>query len=313
MATRIINPFGKPWNLFAGSHALFEGLDPVRALRVLLRERRCDAVLAVFEAPAVVVVALRRLFRFRPPIVMLDIGLGGHWAIRDRILDFVVPRVDAIIVLGRNQVDYIRGRWPQAKLVRFVHHRVDTAYYAPQPAPPEGPILTVGDDIGRDFPTLLQAMEGLDARLVARTRKIEGNHPRVRIVRERLSPDAYRALFTEARFVVLPLHHTVNASGVSSLLEAMAMGRAVIVSDSPGIRDYVLPGETALVVPANDPRALHAAIQRLLDDPALCERLGAAGRSFVVSHCSHAANLAGIAEVMREVAGHEPRRPATDM
>jgi glycosyltransferase involved in cell wall biosynthesis len=304
MTTRVINPLRRPWNPFAGCHPLFEGLDPVRALHVLLRERHCDAVLAVFEAPAVVLLALRRLFRFTPPIVMLDIGLGGHWAIRDRILDFIVPRLDAVIVLGRNQIGDIQRRWPSVGLVRFVYHRVDTDAYTPQPFAAGGPILTVGEDVGRDFPTLLQAIDGLDARLVAKTGQIHEDHAHVQVVRERLSADSYRALFAAARFVVIPLHQTVNASGVSSLLEAMAMGRAVIVSDSPGIRDYVAPEETALVVPPNDPVALRAAIQRLLGDDVLCQRLGAAGRRFVAERCSHAANTAGIAEVMHEVVGH---------
>ncbi|MBX6377206.1 MAG: glycosyltransferase family 4 protein [Clostridia bacterium] len=64
------------------------------------------------------------------------------------------------------------------------------------------------------------------------------------------------------------------------VLEAMACGAAVVTTDCGGIRDFVRPGENALVVPPRDPGALAAAVLRLLDDPDLCLRLGrAAARS----------------------------------
>lgn len=47
-----------------------------------------------------------------------------------------------------------------------------------------------------------------------------------------------------------------------ALLEAAAAGRAAIVSDVPGCRDFVEDGRTGFVVPAEDPRALAEAIQR---------------------------------------------------
>ena len=62
------------------------------------------------------------------------------------------------------------------------------------------------------------------------------------------------------------------------ITEAMSRGRAVIASRLGGIVDIVLPEETGLLVPPGDVQALAAAMQRLLDDPALCDRLGGAAR-----------------------------------
>lgn len=45
----------------------------------------------------------------------------------------------------------------------------------------------------------------------------------------------------------------------------MALGKAVVVSDVPGVRDHVVDGETGLVVPAGDSRALARALRRLTD------------------------------------------------
>lgn len=62
-------------------------------------------------------------------------------------------------------------------------------------------------------------------------------------------------------------------------LEAMACGCPLVVSDSGGMRETVLAGETGLVVPKNDPRALAEASSRVLRDPELRHRLVAAGRA----------------------------------
>lgn len=66
-------------------------------------------------------------------------------------------------------------------------------------------------------------------------------------------------------------------------VEAMGCGAAVVGSDLPAMREFLHDGETGLVAPAGDPQALAAAVIRLLDDPGLCARLGAAGRSFVAA------------------------------
>jgi glycosyltransferase involved in cell wall biosynthesis len=64
-----------------------------------------------------------------------------------------------------------------------------------------------------------------------------------------------------------------------SLLEAAAIGRAIIASDVPGCRDIVRDGVTGLVVPPRDVPTLADAMVRLGEDVALRERLRLAARS----------------------------------
>jgi glycosyltransferase involved in cell wall biosynthesis/GT2 family glycosyltransferase len=56
-------------------------------------------------------------------------------------------------------------------------------------------------------------------------------------------------------------------------LEALACGTPLVTTDSGGCREYAIHEQTALVVPAREPRALSAAIARVLEDPSLAERL----------------------------------------
>jgi glycosyltransferase involved in cell wall biosynthesis len=61
--------------------------------------------------------------------------------------------------------------------------------------------------------------------------------------------------------------------------EAMAWGRPVVATAVGGLTDAVEDGVTGLLVPPGDVVALRAAIERLLGDPDLRARLGAAGRA----------------------------------
>jgi len=167
--TTLVDPMGLPWNPFAGRHQVFQGIDVARAMKILVRHRAADVVLACFEPGAVALLALRRLAGFHAPIAVVDVGLTEDWKLRERMLDFVVPRVDAIYLLGSNQVEYIHQRWGTNADVRFIHQHVDAEFFRPGPPTPHGPILSVGDDHGRDYPTLLAAFAGLEAKLLLKS------------------------------------------------------------------------------------------------------------------------------------------------
>jgi phosphatidyl-myo-inositol dimannoside synthase len=72
--------------------------------------------------------------------------------------------------------------------------------------------------------------------------------------------------------------------------EAMAMARPMIVADLPALTEVAPAGERSLAYPAEDSAALAAAVERLMDDPALAARLGEAGRVWVTRERTWASN-----------------------
>ncbi len=84
-----------------------------------------------------------------------------------------------------------------------------------------------------------------------------------------------QALYARAAVVACPSRR--EGFGVACL-EAMAHARPVVATDVGGLRDLVVDGETGILVPPRDPSALRAALERLLADRQLRQRLGAAGR-----------------------------------
>ncbi|MBN1671919.1 MAG: glycosyltransferase family 4 protein [Kiritimatiellae bacterium] len=69
-----------------------------------------------------------------------------------------------------------------------------------------------------------------------------------------------------------------HESGPAALAQAMACGLPLITSDFGPLAEINIDGETGLVVEAENSLQLSAAIRRLMDDPAQCARMGAAGR-----------------------------------
>jgi len=92
-------------------------------------------------------------------------------------------------------------------------------------------------------------------------------------------PEVYR----QAHIVTLP---SLGEGLPTVLLEAAASGRPIVTTDVPGCREAVVDGVTGILVPPNDPLALAAAIEKLLDDPALRRKMGQNGRQRVVDNFS---------------------------
>ena len=67
-------------------------------------------------------------------------------------------------------------------------------------------------------------------------------------------------------------------------VEAMALARPVVASAQGGLPEIVVPGETGLLVPPNDPKALADAVSDLLGKPDLAREMGAKGRARVEQH-----------------------------
>ena len=84
-----------------------------------------------------------------------------------------------------------------------------------------------------------------------------------------------------AEVVALPLLPSERSTGQVVLLEAMALGKAVVTTRMTGTVDYVQDGVTGIFTEAGDAPSLAAALRCLLASPEERERLGRAALSFV--------------------------------
>jgi hypothetical protein len=99
-----------------------------------------------------------------------------------------------------------------------------------------------------------------------------------------------------AEVVWVPSH---AEAGVNVALEAMSLGRPVIATRVPGLREIVADGETGFLIRPGDKAGLARRTRRLLDDPVLCRRFGEAARQRIRHHFSAEAQAEGYAELYR--------------
>jgi glycosyltransferase involved in cell wall biosynthesis len=114
-------------------------------------------------------------------------------------------------------------------------------------------------------------------------------------------------------FDVLAVPSRYDASP-RTVLEAMVASLPVVATCVGGIPEQVVPGETGLLVPPDDPDALAASLRTLLDDPALRERMGRAGRRRALEHFPYERMIATVEGIFEAVlaaplrrAGRSPR------
>ena len=89
-----------------------------------------------------------------------------------------------------------------------------------------------------------------------------------------------RPIVAKADVVVLPTYYREGVP--RALLEASAMGKPIIATDTVGCRDVVEQEKSGILVPVKNPQALASAMIRLIEKPALRTSMGKAGRERVV-------------------------------
>jgi hypothetical protein len=154
---------------------------------------------------------------------------------------------------------------------------VDDAVVAALRGTPTEGFIFVGGNTLRDFDVLRAALSGGDlAVLVATTRESGAWPPSVQV-----RATTHEEFFTEmarSSVVCLPLAtDTRRSSGQQTYLNAMLLGKPVVLTDAPGVRDHVTPGLDAIVVPS-EPQALRAALSRALAGGPQIDALAAAGQ-----------------------------------
>lgn len=273
------------------------GDDPALALLGFLRRGGCDAVFTNSESVGIPLALLFKPLARRPRHVTIGHRLStGKKHLFFRVLG-AHRQIDTILVYAdlQRRIAAERLGIPPNRLSHIEFH-ADTAFYRPRPDIAEDPdqICAAGLE-WRDYPTLIDAVADtpdLKVRLAAASPwSKHANETEKRALPEHVQARRYeygelRELYARSFAVAVPLYENDFQAGITSLLEAMAMGKAVIVTRTQGQTDVVIDGETGLYVAPGDAAGWRAAIARLREDPALRRRLGENARVWVERHAS---------------------------
>ncbi len=185
-----------------------------------------------------------------------------------------------------------------AKTFGLPPERFDVVLWGVEPPRVEGPdtpleegpyVCAVGGN-ARDYRTLIEAARWLpDVRfvLVVRPDSLRGlDLPANVAVHTNIPFGKTMNVLAHSRFMALPLIGSEVPCGHVTLVAAMHLGKAFVITDSSGVHDYVRDGDNALTVAAGSVEGLAVAIRRLWNEPMLCVRLGDNGRQFAARECT---------------------------
>lgn len=118
----------------------------------------------------------------------------------------------------------------------------------------------------RDFRPLIEAARHVAAPITVASGELRDVSVPPNVAAGPVSRERFVELCRNAAVIVVPLRAGVDRSaGQQTYLNAMALGKPVIVPDVPGVRDYIDDRATGLLVPAGDAGALARAIRWVLD------------------------------------------------
>lgn len=173
-----------------------------------------------------------------------------------------------------------------------------------------GDYIFSGGRTGRDFLTLILAAKKLNQKLVIcgtcneKIRKMATKN--IKIIDEIPFPE-YLQLLKNSKFVVLTLENVPYSTGLSTLLTSMASCRAVIVTKTSGIMDYINDYETGIFVNPFDVNDLKEKILYLIKNPSEIERIGNNAMQTVKTYFSEPIMDRKITNIILDVAKRDSR------
>lgn len=156
---------------------------------------------------------------------------------------------------------------------------------------------------GRDYPTLFEGWQDVDfnLRIVCdAVAAVPTRMPKGASLVTNCYGEAYLRELAGALFVIIPLVPSDISAGQMVLVQAMALGKACIITRTPTTIDYVEHEQNGLLVDPGDPVQLRHEIIRLITDKPLRDRLGKAALATFEQRHSFASYVSGIVRVARQ-------------
>jgi glycosyltransferase involved in cell wall biosynthesis len=270
-----------------------------------------DMAMAVLEREGLTHALLKRAGLApwsRVPLVLVSCWMADEVRnasrARMRVLRLLAGSADLIVFWSENQRSIFRDRLgvPASRLF-CVPFGIETDFYAPVDAPREPFVLSVGRDRGRDWRTLVDGVNLVEApvKLVCPPAAVRGLRLADHVeMLGQLDHVHLRELLSRASVVALALDPDVAyPTGQTVLLNAMAVGTPTVITASAPMSDYAHHDVNSWVVRARDPRALRDGIMGLLSDPEAARRIRARALRDVRDRFNAATMWRAVAERMK--------------
>lgn len=274
-----------------------------QTLRALPKLHRYDLILSHGAQSGVALSLWRRLFRGKAKHILFDIGAFNSAAERGtalKLMQAASRSLDGVIFHTSNQLSYYRRHFPWlVEKAKFIPFGTDSDYFVRKndPAETQNYMICVGYQ-KRDWETLIRAYrlfteqlekkgkEIPELRLIGKPDKAEqgregyGSKGKIRQIPFLPLEELIQSI-QAALFAVLPLQNFNYSFGQMTLLQQMALGKAVITARVPSMVDYIDEGKTGLFYEAGNERELCDRMLLLYADDRLRLEIGRGAAEYV--------------------------------
>ena len=264
----------------------------LKALKLLIHQADYDAVVTGDLRAGQIFGFLRTVLRMhRPTHVQLEITLDEEkdtflWKLKRGFQRLAFASTDLVVASALGEIDiYTRRLSIPRERFRFVPFHTNVVNPGPVGGE-QGYAFSAGRS-GRDYEVLARAAHDAKLELVvvgdgASLRGVTFP-PSTRVLLDQ-PYDRYLELLHGCDFVIVPLVDLPRSTGQVVILEAMAIGKPVIATETIGTVDYIQSGENGLLVPPGDAKALATAMRRLSKDSELRAHLRERGLEVAGHH-----------------------------
>jgi glycosyltransferase involved in cell wall biosynthesis len=266
--------------------------------------RGARGVITLFPSFAASMGVIKAMRLSDHPVIAWTFNMGRLYrGVRGALGRAALGRIDRFVVYSSHERETY-ARWLRLPIDRFefVHlHRHDLLATHSEPEEEEAPFLLAMGSARRDYRTLFSAVATLGLRtvVVASPRALRGlDVPDCVEVRCGLEMSECRSLVRRARLSIVPVDNPETASGQTTVVEALMLGRPVIATRCSGLVDYIEHGSTGMLTEPYDVEGLRAEIRDLWNDRARREHLSVNARAFALRHCTVPAATERLAELV---------------
>jgi glycosyltransferase involved in cell wall biosynthesis len=259
---------------------------------------------------------MRRYGLLKRPHIYLSIGLPERLKNMARINPrahrrymYILSAVDHFIAFGWAEATELRNLF--TKPVSFIPFGVNTHFFHPNhpPLPTSVDILSIGADSQRDFPILLEFAKRNPHRSIqmivsgTHANQLKNHPPNIKLAQALPISDVCSHI-ASARLIVLPVRENTYSGATTTLLQCMAMEKAVVVSRVGAIRDGYgfKDGVNLRFVEPSDISEMSRVINEMLAQDVQNAMMPKAARLHVQGHLNWQQFVESMNQVMRLVA-----------
>lgn len=267
-----------------------------QGLKAITKLRNYDLVISHGMTTGVIVAFWRKIFKTKCKHLVFDIGCFNSAAEDGKVmhlLQSVSKSIDEIIYHTSCQSEYYKKYYPwltnNSKFIRFGTNPEEFSVDGITQSSDRNKYIICVGYTKRDWDTLIKAFNSIESDMGLKiVGKVCEEYKGIESVEQipYIPINELKKQIYNAAFCVLPLKSFKYSYGQMTLLQQMALGKCVIVSNVPSFEGYIENDKTAIVYEPENVKDLSNKIRWAIEHPKEVDKIGKNAREYLINECN---------------------------